>query len=55
MFESKKVFWEVEVEGAEDESRQEQMEADASIEEFKENAKIIKKSVAQVGGKTEKK
>ena len=48
MFEPKKVFWEIEVEGAEDEARQVQVEADAIVEEYKENAKIIKRSVAQV-------
>ncbi len=48
MLESKRVFWEVEVEGAEDEGRQVQEEVEATLEEYKANAKIVKRAVAQV-------
>ncbi len=48
MLEPKKIFWEIEVEGQEDEARLEQVETDQEVEEYMANAKVVKRAVAQV-------
>ena len=49
MFESKRVFWQFEVEGAEDEALEGLKEVEEALEEYEENAKIVKRAVAKVG------
>jgi len=48
MFEPKRVFWEVEVEGAVDQTREEQISVEEAVDEYIEQAKMVKKSVAKV-------
>jgi len=48
MFEEKRVFWEIEVEGAVDEAREEQIAVEEAVDEYVEQAKVVKKTVAKV-------
>lgn len=48
MFEQKRVFWQFEVEGAEDAVRDEKEEIDNSLAEFQETAKFTRRKISLV-------
>ena len=48
MFEQKRVFWQFEVEGAEDATRDEKEEIDNSLAEFQESAKFTRRKISLV-------
>ncbi len=48
MFETKKVFWQVEVEGSPDEMKEMEIEVNATVAEFHEKAQVVRKAVSKV-------
>lgn len=51
MTESKRVFWQFEVEGEPDEAREEKLKLEAKVEEYSDQSKVVKKSVNMVRNK----
>ena len=48
MFESKRVFWQFEVEGAQDEARELEQMVNDIVDEFNESSKIVRRTVLRV-------